>query len=140
MAADAPGTAPGEDAFGNDLTAPGDPGGAGGAGPRVTVAEVLHVAKLAKLRLTEAEAEHFAGQLAGIVAYVDQLGEADVEGVEPMARPMTLRNVFRGDAPPEAPALPVGAEAALANAPAKAGPYFTVPRVLGGGGSAGGSA
>ena len=137
MAADTPGTPSGEDAFGNDLGAAGGPGG---GSPRVTAAEVLHVAKLAKLRLTDAEAEHFAGQLAGIVAHVDQLGEADVEGVEPMARPMALRNVFREDtAPPPGGGpgvLPVGAEPALANAPAKAGPYFTVPRVLGGGGSA----
>ncbi|BAM03774.1 aspartyl/glutamyl-tRNA(Asn/Gln) amidotransferase subunit C [Phycisphaera mikurensis NBRC 102666] len=102
----------------------------------MTTAEVLHVAKLAKLRLTEREAEQFAHQLAGIVAHIDQLGEAEVEGVEPMPRPMALRNVFREDAVPQAPALGLGPDVALANAPAKAGPYFTVPRVLGGGGSA----
>ncbi len=104
--------------------------------PRVTVAEVMHVAKLAKLSITESQAEHFATQLAGIVTYVDQLGEADVEDVEPMARPMAMHNVFREDEVPAAPALPFGADAALANAPAKVGRYFTVPRVLGGGGSA----
>jgi len=103
---------------------------------RVTVAEVMHVAKLAKLSITDGQAEHFAGQLAGIVAYVDQLGEAEVDGVEPMARPMAMRNVFRADVVPEEATLPLGAEGSLVNAPAKAGPYFTVPRVLGGGGSA----
>lgn len=104
--------------------------------PRVTVAEVLHVAKLAKLSLSRTQAEHFAVQLAGIVAHVDQLSEADVAGVDPMPRPMTLHNVFREDVVPADPLLKVGVEAALANAPATAGPYFTVPRVLGSGGSA----
>ena len=113
--------------------------GQSGKSPRVTVDEVHHVAKLAKLTLSDAEAEHFAEQLAGIVTYVDQLGEADVEGVEAMPRPLAMSNVFRPDhpdQPPAVPTLPTGAEAALANAPASTGPYFTVPRVLGTGGSA----
>lgn len=59
--------------------------------------EVLHIAKLARLTLTDAELEKYAAQLSGILAYVDKLKEVDVEGVEPTAQVTGLDNVWRPD-------------------------------------------
>lgn len=63
----------------------------------LTKEEVLHIAKLARLTLTDAELEKYAKQLSGILAYVDKLKEADVEGVEPTAQVTGLDNVWRPD-------------------------------------------
>lgn len=60
--------------------------------------EVLHIAKLARLTLTDAELEKYAKQLSGILAYVDKLKEVNVEGVEPTAQVTGLENVWRQDA------------------------------------------
>lgn len=60
--------------------------------------EVLHIAKLARLTLTDAELEKYARQLSGILEYVDKLKEVDVAGVEPTAQVTGLDNVWRNDA------------------------------------------
>jgi aspartyl-tRNA(Asn)/glutamyl-tRNA(Gln) amidotransferase subunit C len=92
----------------------------------LTRKDVEWVAHLARLRLTDAELETMTRQLGAIVDYVAQLAEVDTEGVEPMAHPLTVHNVFRADEP--APSLPV--EEALANAPRRRGDFFSVPAVL----------
>lgn len=93
---------------------------------QVDEALVRNVAKLGRLKLTAAELARYATQLTAILGYVAQLKEADVAGVEPMAHPLPLKNVLREDV--VKPGLPV--EAVLANAPAKDGEFFAVPKVL----------
>jgi aspartyl-tRNA(Asn)/glutamyl-tRNA(Gln) amidotransferase subunit C len=90
-------------------------------------ADVEKVALLARLRLTDAELETITGELAQIVGYVDQLGEVNTEGVEPMAHAIELANVFRSDQ--LAPSLP--REEALASAPHHDTRGYLVPAVLG---------
>ncbi|MBX3427502.1 MAG: Asp-tRNA(Asn)/Glu-tRNA(Gln) amidotransferase subunit GatC [Pirellulales bacterium] len=89
--------------------------------------DVEKVALLARLQLSEAELAVMTGQLAEIVAYVDQLAEVDTEGVEPMAHAVEMANVFAADE--VRPSLP--REAALANAPRTSGQGYLVPAVLG---------
>jgi aspartyl-tRNA(Asn)/glutamyl-tRNA(Gln) amidotransferase subunit C len=89
--------------------------------------DIEKVALLARLRLSDAEAEKMTGELGKIVAFVDQLGEVNTEGVEPMAHAMELRNVFRDDR--VAASLP--REEALANAPHHDERGYLVPAVLG---------
>jgi aspartyl-tRNA(Asn)/glutamyl-tRNA(Gln) amidotransferase subunit C len=78
------------------------------------------------LELTEAELQTLTPQLSAIVDYVDQLRQVNTEGVEPLAHPLPVQNVFRADEP--APSLAV--EEALANAPARQGDFYRVPAVL----------
>ncbi|MEM9185269.1 MAG: Asp-tRNA(Asn)/Glu-tRNA(Gln) amidotransferase subunit GatC [Planctomycetota bacterium] len=93
----------------------------------LTRQDVEKVALLARLTLTDAEAEAMTSQLAGIVDYVDQLAQADVEGVEPMAQAVESANVFQQD---EVRAgLP--REFALRNAPRHSDAGYLVPAVLG---------
>jgi len=92
----------------------------------LTEADVKHVAKLSRLKLSDADVARYSGQLTSILGYVAQLSEANVEGVAPMAHPLPLHNVLREDV--VLPSLSV--EQVLANAPGKEGPFFTVPKVL----------
>jgi aspartyl-tRNA(Asn)/glutamyl-tRNA(Gln) amidotransferase subunit C len=62
-------------------------------------AQVLHVAKLARLRLEEDEVERMAGELSGILEHVDRIGTLDLEGVEPTSHVVELENVLRPDRP-----------------------------------------
>ena len=77
--------------------------------------------------MTDEQAEMLGRQFADIVAYMDKLQELDTDGVEPMAHALDLRNVLAEDAPGES--LPV--EQALANAPARDGDFYKVPKVIG---------
>ncbi len=88
--------------------------------------EVRKVARLARLELSDAELARTADQLNRILGYVEQIQQLDTDGVEPLAHPLPVQNVFRADEP--APSLPVNE--ALANAPAHAGDYFAVPAVF----------
>jgi aspartyl-tRNA(Asn)/glutamyl-tRNA(Gln) amidotransferase subunit C len=88
--------------------------------------EVQHVARLARLHLTDEEAERMREQLDAILAYIDKLRELDVEGVEPTAHAVPLVNVMRDDA--LAPCL--SQAQALANAPDRADEFFRVPRII----------
>lgn len=93
---------------------------------RLTDSEVRAVAHLARLKLTGEEVERFTQQLGEILTYVEQLGEVDTDGVEPMAHAIELSNVLRADEPHNS--LP--REAALGNAPQTDGRYFLVPQIL----------
>jgi aspartyl-tRNA(Asn)/glutamyl-tRNA(Gln) amidotransferase subunit C len=93
----------------------------------ITRPDVEKVALLARLQLTESELETITGQLAHVVAYVDQLGEVNTDGVEPMAHAIELANVFRRDE--VAASLP--RDDALANAPHHDDRGYLVPAVLG---------
>lgn len=94
---------------------------------RLTTAEVAKVAELARLRLSEEELERFTGQLAAILDHAADLESLDLEGVEPMARPVHLENVFRPDEPGEL----LDPQEVLAQAPAAEDGMFRVPPVLG---------
>lgn len=94
---------------------------------RITPADVEKVAGLARLRLTADELERFTGQLADILDHAADLDALDLEGVEPMAHPIPLSNVFRPDVPGE----PLGRDEVLAAAPATEDGQFRVPPVLG---------
>jgi aspartyl-tRNA(Asn)/glutamyl-tRNA(Gln) amidotransferase subunit C len=85
--------------------------------------EVLHVARLARLELSEDELERFAGQLSAILEAVGKVSELDLAGVEPTAHPLDLVNVWAEDEPQ--PCLSV--DEALANAPDREGDSFRVP-------------
>jgi aspartyl-tRNA(Asn)/glutamyl-tRNA(Gln) amidotransferase subunit C len=93
----------------------------------ISRSDVEKVALLARLRLTDAELETITDQLAQIVGYVDQLGEVNTDGVEPMAHAIELANVFRDDH--VASCLP--RDEALANAPHHDDRGYLVPAVLG---------
>lgn len=90
------------------------------------IGEVKKVAKLARLDLSEADLAIMTTQLSAILEYVGQLTELNTDGVEPMAHPLPLKNVFRPD--DLKPSLPV--DEALKNAPSRSGDYFAVPAIL----------
>lgn len=92
----------------------------------ISEAQVRHIAKLARLELSDDEVRLFAGQLGEILDYVRQLETAPTEGVEPLAHPVPVSNVLREDTP--GPTL--DNEQALTNAPQREGPFFRVPKVL----------
>ena len=85
-----------------------------------------HVANLARIDLTAEEKALFATQLGDVLAYVAQLNEVDVSGVEPTAHAFPVVNVWEADVPE--PGLSV--EDALRNAPARRGAMFVVPKVV----------
>jgi aspartyl-tRNA(Asn)/glutamyl-tRNA(Gln) amidotransferase subunit C len=89
--------------------------------------DVLKVSLLARLRLTDEELDRMTTQLQQIVGYVEQLGELNTDGVEPMAHAVELTNVFGADE--LRPSL--DRAAALANAPKHDGECYRVPAVLG---------
>ena len=94
----------------------------------ITREDVAKVAHLSRLTLSRADLDAFTTQLRSILDYVNLLEEVDVEGVEPMAHAVELRDVLREDVVTSM--LP--REAALANAPQTDGEFFLVPRILGG--------
>jgi aspartyl-tRNA(Asn)/glutamyl-tRNA(Gln) amidotransferase subunit C len=85
--------------------------------------DVLHVARLARLELGEAEVERFQEQLSAILEAVSKVQELDLGDVPPTSHPLDVVNVWRDDEP--RPSLSV--EEALANAPAHRGDLFEVP-------------
>jgi aspartyl-tRNA(Asn)/glutamyl-tRNA(Gln) amidotransferase subunit C len=88
--------------------------------------DVEHVARLARLALTEAECLRMREQLDGILAYIDTLRALDTSATGPTSHALPLVNVMRDDE--NRPCL--GQEAALANAPERAGAFFRVPKII----------
>ena len=89
----------------------------------ITRQDVLHVAQLARLELSDAEVERFREQLSAILDAVSKVQELDLADVPPTSHPLDVVNVWRDDEP--RPSLPV--EEALANAPDRDGSLFRVP-------------
>ncbi|MDD3715911.1 MAG: Asp-tRNA(Asn)/Glu-tRNA(Gln) amidotransferase subunit GatC [Candidatus Marinimicrobia bacterium] len=88
--------------------------------------EVIYIAGLARLKLSEEEIERYTRQLSDILGYVEQLQELDVENVAPMSHVLDIVNVMREDK-----ALPpLDREVVLANAAEHDGRHFKVPRVI----------
>ena len=92
----------------------------------LTRAEVQHIAELAKLQLTEAEAALYQEQLSDILDYIQRLNTLDTAAIPPTATVLPLRSVMRDDV--ARPSLPV--DEILANAPARAGDSFEVRVIL----------
>jgi len=61
--------------------------------------QVLHVARLARLKLTDDEVERMSGELSGILDHIEKMNELDLEGVEPSSHIVALENVLRADEP-----------------------------------------
>jgi aspartyl-tRNA(Asn)/glutamyl-tRNA(Gln) amidotransferase subunit C len=85
--------------------------------------QVLHVARLARLRLSEEEVDRMDGEMSTILEHVETMNELDLEGVEPTSHVVELQNVLREDVPREC--LP--RERALEQAPDAADGGFRVP-------------
>lgn len=88
--------------------------------------DVKKIAMLARLELTGEEVEQMRHQLGAIVDYVEQLQEVDTTGVEPLAHCLPVQNVFREDVVKES----LTPDEALANAPKRAGDFYSVPAIL----------
>ncbi|EPF19492.1 MAG: Asp-tRNA(Asn)/Glu-tRNA(Gln) amidotransferase subunit GatC [Microcystis aeruginosa Ma_MB_F_20061100_S19] len=90
---------------------------------RATVEKIAH---LARLEITNAEEEQFAGQLSGILDYFEQLSELDTENVPPTTRAIEIQNITRADSN----RLYRDHEVLVQESPASEGDYFRVPRIL----------
>lgn len=95
----------------------------------LSIADVEHVAALARLGLTESEKERLRDQLSSILEHINALAELDTEAISPTAQVIALTNVLREDV--ARPSLP--RDQVLANAPRQNEGFFEVDAVLGGG-------
>ncbi|MHB1988638.1 MAG: Asp-tRNA(Asn)/Glu-tRNA(Gln) amidotransferase subunit GatC [Acidimicrobiales bacterium] len=93
----------------------------------ISVDEVRHVAKLARLELSDDELEVLQGELSALLDHVETITSLDTSGVPPTAHPLPLSNVLRSDEP--SPGLTPAQ--ALAGAPAVEDGRFSVPSILG---------
>src|SRR4051794_23624234 len=93
----------------------------------ISRADAAHVARLARLDLTEEELEEFTGQLAAVLEHAADVAALDTEGVPPTAHPLPLQNVLRPDE--IRPSL--DRDEVLAMAPEAEEGRFRVPRILG---------
>lgn len=96
------------------------------AEPKISLKDVEHVARLARLELSDADKERMRRELDSILSYIDKLRALDTEGVEPTSHAIPMTNVMRDDAP--RPSLPQ--DDMLANAPERSGEFFRVPRII----------
>ena len=89
----------------------------------ITREDVLHVARLASLELTDDEVERLTGELSAILEAVSKVSELDLSDVPPTSHPLELVNAWAEDEP--RPSLPL--DDVFANAPAREGDLFKVP-------------
>ena len=94
---------------------------------RITTDDVAHVARLARLRLSDDELDQFTGQLAAVLDHARDVEALDTSGVPPTAHPLPLVNVLRDDV--VVPSL--DRAEVLREAPAVEADRFRVPRILG---------
>lgn len=94
---------------------------------RITVADIVKVARLARLELTEDELDRSARELSAMLEHFADIDALDLDGVEPMSQPYPLTNVLREDV--EVPTL--DRDEVLAQAPAAQDGQFRVPPVKG---------
>lgn len=92
----------------------------------LTADDVRKVAKLARLEFSDAELSQLTEQLGNIVSFVEQLSAVDTTGVEPMAHPLEVHSVLRGDVQRDG----LSRERALSNAPQHDDEFFLVPPVM----------
>jgi aspartyl-tRNA(Asn)/glutamyl-tRNA(Gln) amidotransferase subunit C len=89
-------------------------------------AAVRRIARLARIRVDDAQVAQIQGELNGILGWIDQLNEVDVDGVEPLTGGALMAMRMREDVVTDGDQ----AEAVLANAPDRDGPFYTVPKVV----------
>ena len=89
-------------------------------------ATVARIARLARIDVPQAELAPLAGELSHILGWIEQLGEVDTADVAPMTSVVAMRLAWREDEVTDGDKV----EAILANAPARQGDYFVVPRVV----------
>jgi aspartyl-tRNA(Asn)/glutamyl-tRNA(Gln) amidotransferase subunit C len=94
---------------------------------RITTADVAHVARLARLELSDEDLEQFTDQLGAVLEHARDVEALDTAGIPPTAHPLPLRNVLRADL--VVPSL--DREEVLAQAPEAEAGQFRVPRILG---------
>jgi len=87
---------------------------------------IEHIAKLARLYVTDAEAQEFSGQLSKALSYFEQISKVDTAGVEPLVTPSEIEAWWRDDLATKE----LSSEELLANAPDKVGNLFKVPPVV----------
>jgi aspartyl-tRNA(Asn)/glutamyl-tRNA(Gln) amidotransferase subunit C len=92
----------------------------------VDAATVRRIAHLARIAVDDSEVEHLRGEINAILAFVEQLSEVDVEGVEPMTSVIPMKMKMREDVVTEGDQ----AETILKNAPARQDRFFVVPKVV----------
>jgi aspartyl-tRNA(Asn)/glutamyl-tRNA(Gln) amidotransferase subunit C len=89
-------------------------------------ATVRRIAKLARIRVEEADVPRLQGEMNAILGWIEQLGEVDVDGIPPLTGGAQIALRLREDAVTDGDRL----EAVLANAPDRVGSFFTVPKVV----------
>jgi len=94
--------------------------------PKISLKDVEHVARLARLELSDADKERMRRELDSILSYIDKLRAVDTEGVEPTSHAVPLTNVMREDV--TRPSFPQSDM--LANAPERSGDFFRVPKIF----------
>ncbi len=92
----------------------------------VDKATIGHIAKLARIRIPEAQQEALTGEFNNILGWIEQLGELDTEGVEPMTSVVEVRPTLRADAVTDGDCR----DQVLANAPEPAHGFYAVPKVV----------
>jgi len=90
--------------------------------------DVEHVARLARLSLTEEEKDRYTAQLASILGYIEKLNGLNTDGVEPTAHPWPVSNIWREDKTDRLQSIT--RDELLQNAPEKEGPFFKVRKVI----------
>ena len=94
---------------------------------KITKEDVLYVAELARINLSDADIDKFADQIGDILDYVDQLKQVHTEGVAGTSHAISLTNAFRNDEV----SGPSDPDRVLNNAPEREEGYFVVPKVIG---------
>jgi aspartyl-tRNA(Asn)/glutamyl-tRNA(Gln) amidotransferase subunit C len=100
--------------------------------PRIDSGQVDHIAKLARIKLTEKEEEKFANDLSSILDYIDKLNKVDTENIKPIQQITGLETIVRKDETGDPPS-PDGygvARKILEQAPDRKDNYFKVPKIL----------
>jgi aspartyl-tRNA(Asn)/glutamyl-tRNA(Gln) amidotransferase subunit C len=88
--------------------------------------EIDHIARLARLQLTEEEKKVFSQQMKKIIEYINKLNELDTSNVEPTSHVLPIKNVFRDDK--VRPSMPK--DKALQNAPSRTDDFYKVPKII----------
>ena len=91
--------------------------------------QVEHIAKLARINLTEKEKEKFSAELSSILDYIEKLNQADISNIKPISQAMGLNNIVRDDIEIQKADIEMRKKI-LKGAPEKKDNYFKVPKIL----------
>lgn len=92
----------------------------------ITVTDVEHVARLARLELSDNEKTLFAAQMGAILGYAEKINQLNTDQITATSHAVPIENAFRDDIVSKS----IGIDKALANAPEKAGSFYKVPKVI----------